>query len=691
MPVYQITAPDGRKLRVTAPEGATQEDALAYAQQQLGQQPAESKQQKYERLRAELEARQPSDPMHPSNNPTTGMSGVSKIAAGAGKSVADMWQGLQQLTGFADEQDVAERRRLDAPLMGTGAGKSGYILGTLASIVTPGGALKVASKVPSLARYAPALNVASRAFLPTTARGAVAQGAAIGALQPTVDGESRTLNAGLGGAAGGIGVLVPRAIGAGYRAARNTVTAPTASGAQREAVRTIRSLVDDPAKLMTPAPSAIPGVRRTLFEESLVPGVARLETKARGANGDFWANFDAANDTARQAAIGKFAGDEAALSVAQAARSKATNPLYAQANKVAGVDTSRLVSQIKRLEKGQGGRPAVQRGLADVRNLLVREVPEQERKRTALAAMQQFLDTGRKSGADFDAAKAAMSAIRRGDVPKVEIASQAGRDALKAAQKAMKTTQKGVDDMQTIANVRLTIGDMLAGKYGGDTGQALAGSRALMAVKGQLDRVAAKASPEFAQATQSFRTMSQPINRMQAGQELLRRGTSAVTDPISGMNPLQPGRFGGQVKNLDALVQGATGFRKARAGSVFRPEDLQTIGAVNDDLSRSAARLKYGNGGGSHTASQAEIGFKLAGKALFRKLPWLGGAVEYLDAAAQDRVAGALAEMLANPAEYRRISAALPLQERMLVQQAFSRIGGTTGAASPALVNGLAE
>ena len=691
MPVYQITAPDGRKLRVTAPEGATQEDALAYAQQQLGQQPAESKQQKYERLRAEFEARQPSDPMHPSNNPTTGMSTFDKIAAGAGKSVADTWQGLQQLTGFASAQDVADRRTQDAPLMATGAGKVGYALGTVGTVVTPGVTLKVASKVPQLASLAPVLSAASRAFLPNTARGAVTQGAVIGGLQPTVEGESRAMNAGLGGAAGGIGVLVPRAIGAGYRAARNTLTAPTTSGAQREAVRTIRSLVDDPAKLMTPAPSAIPGVQRTLFEESLVPSVARLETKARGANGDFWANFDAANDTARQAAIGKFAGDEAALAAAQAARSKATTPLYAQANKVTGVDTSRLVSQIKRLENAQGGRPAVQRGLADVRKLLIREVPEQERKRTALAAMQQFIDSGRKSAADFDAAKAAMTAIRRGEVPKVDISSQAGRDALKAAQKAMKTTQKGVDDMQTIANVRLTIGDMLSGKYGGETGQALAGSRALMAVKGQLDRVAAKASPEFAQATQNFRTMSQPINRMQAGQELLRRGTSAITDPISGMNPLQPGRFGVQVKNLDALVQGATGFRKAKADNVFRPEDLQTIAAVNDDLARQAARLKYGNGGGSHTASQAELGLKMAGRALIRKVPWLGQAVEYLDNAAQDRVASALAEMLANPAEYRRVASQLPLEERKLVEQAFVRLGGTTGAASPALVNGLSE
>jgi hypothetical protein len=32
MPTYQITAPDGKTLRITAPEGATQEEVLAYAQ-----------------------------------------------------------------------------------------------------------------------------------------------------------------------------------------------------------------------------------------------------------------------------------------------------------------------------------------------------------------------------------------------------------------------------------------------------------------------------------------------------------------------------------------------------------------------------------------------------------------------------------------------------------------------------------
>lgn len=41
MPTFEITAPDGAKYRVTAPEGATEQDALAHVQQSLAQQPAQ--------------------------------------------------------------------------------------------------------------------------------------------------------------------------------------------------------------------------------------------------------------------------------------------------------------------------------------------------------------------------------------------------------------------------------------------------------------------------------------------------------------------------------------------------------------------------------------------------------------------------------------------------------------------------
>ena len=675
MPIKRIQFPDGSIKRVEVPEGATDEQILQFVQSQAGQaQPQESQQQKFERIKRELAANQ-----GPAFNAAEGMSGLDKFFAGVGKSIHDTGRGVKQLFGGMSEQEVDAQRREDAALMDTGAGMSGNIAGTIGQILLPAGVLKGAAQVPILARGAGALNTASRAFLPNTIKGGIAQGAALGGLQTVGTGDSRLQNIGTGAVLSGVGAAAPRAAGAVYRGARNGVTIPTASGAQRAAARTIQELVDDPATLMTAQPSNIPGARRTLFEETLSPAVARLETRSRGtANG--WKEFDAANDGARQAAIRGFAGDESTLGAAMAARSKAADPLYAAANKAEGVDTSRLLSQIKRLEKGQEGRPAVQKGLADVRGLLTRGVPEAERKKTALAALNAFATSGRKSAADFEAAKVAMSAIRRGEVPQAQFTSQAGKDALKAAQKAFKTEKVPQDKMRVIANARLTINDMLGGKYGGDSGQAMAGSRALMAVKNQLDRVAAKGSPEFAQATQTFRTMSQPVNRMQAGQKLLQQATSRNLDPISGQYPLMSGQYGGKVKALDKLVQDATGFRKAQAANVFRPQDMQTIGNVQDDLSRSAARLQYGNGGGSHTASQAELGLSLARKAFARVIPGFNNAVEYLDAAARQRVDAALNEMLMNPAEYRRIAAALPSNERALVEVAFTRLGQVGGA-----------
>lgn len=42
MPTFVVTAPNGKKLRITAPEGATEQDAIAYAKQQMGDVPRET-------------------------------------------------------------------------------------------------------------------------------------------------------------------------------------------------------------------------------------------------------------------------------------------------------------------------------------------------------------------------------------------------------------------------------------------------------------------------------------------------------------------------------------------------------------------------------------------------------------------------------------------------------------------------
>lgn len=126
-------------------------------------------------------------------DPTQGMSGTEKFLAGAGKAFTDIGRGVGQIAGVVPQSSVDESRALDAPLMKTGAGIGGNVVGNMAA-------------------FAPTM------FIPgaNTYTGAATLGATMGALAPTATGESRLLNAGIGAGAGlagqGIGRLVGRIV-----------------------------------------------------------------------------------------------------------------------------------------------------------------------------------------------------------------------------------------------------------------------------------------------------------------------------------------------------------------------------------------------------------------------------------------------------------------------------------------------
>lgn len=170
MPTYQITAPDGRRFRVNG-EG-TKEEALSHFQGQY-------------------------KPNSATPSPIDGMSGFDKFAAGAGKAITDLGRGVKQLderyqarflpqemqdaVKVQGQADIAESRRLDAPLMETGAGKVGNIIGN------------VAASVPALA--IPGAN---------TVVGAGLVGTMMGALEPTTSDKELATNMVVGGATGAI-------------------------------------------------------------------------------------------------------------------------------------------------------------------------------------------------------------------------------------------------------------------------------------------------------------------------------------------------------------------------------------------------------------------------------------------------------------------------------------------------------
>lgn len=99
-----------------------------------------------------------------------------RVLEGVGQGMNTLLQGVQQRLGMASEADVAETRKTDAPLMATGGGLVGSVIGQAAPAVA-------LSLVPGA----------------NTAIGATMLGAGMGALQPTVEGEDVATNAAKGG------------------------------------------------------------------------------------------------------------------------------------------------------------------------------------------------------------------------------------------------------------------------------------------------------------------------------------------------------------------------------------------------------------------------------------------------------------------------------------------------------------
>lgn len=279
-------------------------------------------------------------------DPTEGMSGLEKFTSGAGAALASTPRGLRQaLTEGLSSQagaatialdklgardaaaklaravaeplakegerlrrDEDETRRLEAPLMRTGAGLTGNITGHVAQIVAPGGALKLGANVPALAKAAPALTGAARALLPDTVRGAAASGAGMGAVQPVGTGESRGGNVALSGGAGLAGSAIPRAVTGASRFVGNLLPNVREGAQRRAAGEVIEQFALDPAAVrqrLAQNQTLVAGTSPSLAEATEDLGLAGLQ-KSLANTTRFGANLrelQEANNAARVAAI----------------------------------------------------------------------------------------------------------------------------------------------------------------------------------------------------------------------------------------------------------------------------------------------------------------------------------------------------------------------------------------------------
>jgi len=167
MASYKITAPDGTSYKVTVPDGATEQDALNHFQSQFNA--------------------APKAPRDPYKETAQKQSVVDNLLAGAGGGAYGLWLGVKQLLGKADQQEIEDHRKAMEGLRSTTAGTIGDISGQVAA-----GAIPALLAGPAAAGYA----------------GSVGIGSALGALQPTLENESRGQNIALGAAGGAAGKYV---------------------------------------------------------------------------------------------------------------------------------------------------------------------------------------------------------------------------------------------------------------------------------------------------------------------------------------------------------------------------------------------------------------------------------------------------------------------------------------------------
>lgn len=212
------------------------------------------------------------------------MGGLEAFGRGALQSVKDIGYGAQQLGAELGEkagvvspetvsklrQEETARRAENEAFMSTGAGKAGYLAGSIGSMLIPGAAL---GRVPGLAGAA-----ARGLSAPRTFAGAAAGGGLLGATAPLEDGESRVTSAATGAIGGLVGQGISRGVG--------RVLQPTTSKPSPQAAKAIERLKAQgiPVDLAEEAGSEnLRAVRRFLTDNPISAAGMKKAEEARQA------------------------------------------------------------------------------------------------------------------------------------------------------------------------------------------------------------------------------------------------------------------------------------------------------------------------------------------------------------------------------------------------------------------------
>lgn len=396
-------------------------------------------------------------------NPTTGMSTGEKFAAGAGKFVSGLGSGLQQLGATAMDylsprqptvsglvtgqpktrlqelqQEEADTRARDSALMNTAAGKLGHFAGGVASVV------------PTM--FIPGLN---------TYTGAAALGGALGALNPTVEGESRAMNTAVGAGAGVAGQALGNTVGRLLKPVQTTLPPEEARLAQEALNRGIplTAAQRTGSRPLQIAESVMENLPMTSGPQ-LAQKAAQKQAYNRAVGSTFGQSADAITPDvagAARTAIGQKFTDLSSRNTLQAGQGliQDLGAVQAQVNRYATPDVARIVNNniddiLSKIEPGdiipgrayreldsQIGRIARNAASGDVRNYLgqVRDTLRSAMDQSISAADRGAWQEARRQYANLMTVAPLAAKSETGDI--------SGRTLLSAANAANKNAKFG--------------------------------------------------------------------------------------------------------------------------------------------------------------------------------------------------------------------------------------------------------
>lgn len=636
MPRYTIQGEDGRKYVVEGPAGATAEELGAFVLQQAGD--------RQKRIAAQQEADRKE------YAPTVGMSTFDKLAAGAGKAVSDTGQGIGQLLGLTNRQDVAETRARDAALMDTGAGMVGNIGGNIAMTLLPGGVVgtggKALSKVPQAAELAQALQVGGRAMMaPTSIPTAAGVGAVQGAIQPSTSTEETLRNTGVGAVAS---AAVPTAI-RGYQIGKAALdpfreagqrqivgrAISSAAGTPQDAASALANLRSANAPFVGPTPDGqtartvmgeiVPGSMPTVGQAAQNPGIAALSRTATATDSVAMNAMErrlAQQNEARVGAIEDVAGTGGRRDFMAANRDATANDLYGAARRE-GIDPAALT-------------PEAQANIAAFQQ----RVPDEIMARARELAKINGVDMSNESSVQ------GLHWIKTAIDSKIGQAVTSGDKEMARAYTGLKNTL--LDGMDQI-------------------------------------------SPTYGEARRTFAAMSRPINEMDTAQAIADRAINPLTGNV------QPQAYARALN--DRTAQSVTGMKQATLENTMSPQALNRMERVQEDLARANFANTAGRGVGSDTVQKLaytnlmdQAGIPAWATALPRGVG-LGGALQRIGdlgyKSANSEMSQKLAQALLDPSTAASLMQAggSGSPTTQLLIEALRRGGAGAGAMVPAISN----